>query len=82
MSARGSATTGSTSTVEPPAFDLLATVEAKALLETGRQAGKLLAEDIASALDELDLDSAQIDEFYSALEELQIEVVERGRARG
>ena len=51
--------------------------EAQALLESGRQAGKLLAEDIATALDELDLDAAQIDEFYSALEELQIEVVER-----
>ena len=69
--------TGSTGTVEAPAFDVLATVEAKALLETGRQAGKLLADDIASALDELDLDAAQIDEFYTALDELQIEVVER-----
>jgi len=75
VSARGSVT--STGTVEAPAFDVLATVEAKALIENGRLAGKLLAEDIASALDELDLDTAQIDEFYSALEELQIEVVER-----
>src|SRR5215207_5761189 len=81
VSARGSVSTaptgGGTGTIEAPAFDLLATVEAKALLESGRQAGKLLAEDIASALDELDPDAAQIEEFYSALEELQIEVVER-----
>jgi RNA polymerase primary sigma factor len=67
----------STDTVEPQALDVLATVEAKTLLESGKLAGKLLAEDIASALDELDLDAAQIDEFYSALDELQIEVVER-----
>ena len=40
-------------------------------------AGKLLAEDVATALDELDLDAAQIDEFYTALDEPQIEVVER-----
>ena len=74
MSAKGTASGGS-GTVELPAFDVLATVEAKALLESGRLAGKLLAEDIASALDELDLDAAQIDEFFSALEEQQIEVV-------
>src|SRR5829696_3638835 len=55
----------------------MATHEAKALLETGRIAGKLLADDIASALDELDLDTAQMDEFYGALDELQIEVVEK-----
>jgi RNA polymerase primary sigma factor len=67
----------STKTVEPPAFDVLSTVEAKTLLEKGKQDGKLLAEDIAGALDELDLDAAQIDEFYAALDELQIEVVER-----
>ena len=80
VSARGVSSgtaSGSTGTIEPPVIDVLATVEAKALLESGRQAGKLLAEDIASALDELDLDAAQIDEFYTALDELQIEVVER-----
>jgi len=78
VSARGSVSeSGATDTVGPPAIDVLATIEARTLLENGRLAGKLLAEDIASALDELDLDTAQIDEFYSALEELQIEVVER-----
>ncbi len=77
MSARSSSTRSSTGAAGPAAFDVLETVEAKALLESGRQAGKLLAEDIATALDELDLDALQIDEFYSALEELQIDVVER-----
>ncbi|MGZ8781957.1 MAG: sigma-70 family RNA polymerase sigma factor [Gaiellaceae bacterium] len=66
-----------TSNVEPQGFDLLASSEVATLLETGKQAGKLIAEDIASALDELDLDTAQMDEFYSTLEELKIEIVER-----
>jgi RNA polymerase primary sigma factor len=68
---------GTTSTAGQEAMDVLATHEAKALLESGRLAGKLMADDIATALDELDLDTAQIDEFYGALEELQIEVVEK-----
>ncbi len=71
-----------TSTTEAPAagvrkVDLLESDEARQLFETGKAAGKLRAEDIASALDELDLDAAQMDEFYVALEEQQIEVVAR-----
>ena len=42
---------GSTSTVEQQGFDVLASSEARALLESGKQAGKLIAEDIATALD-------------------------------
>jgi RNA polymerase primary sigma factor len=69
---------GSTSSVaDQPTVDVLASSEARNLLEAGKQAGKLLAEDIVSALDELDLDAGQLDEFYAALDELQIEVVER-----
>jgi RNA polymerase primary sigma factor len=55
--------------------DLLESDDAKALLEAGREAGQLKADEIAIALDELDLDAAQIDDFYHALEELHIEVV-------
>src|SRR5262249_57640272 len=55
--------------------DLLETDDAKALLEAGREAGHLSADEIAVALDELDLEPAQIDDFYHALEELHIEVV-------
>jgi RNA polymerase primary sigma factor len=55
--------------------DLLETDDAKALLETGREAGHLTADEIAVALDELDLEPAQIDDFYHALEELHIEVM-------
>jgi RNA polymerase primary sigma factor len=68
---------GSSTTVGQQVFDVLASSEARNLLEAGKQAGKLLAEDIAAALDELDLEPAQMDEFYATLDEHQIEVVER-----
>jgi RNA polymerase primary sigma factor len=55
--------------------EVLETEEAKGLLESGRETGSLSAEEIALALDELDLDAAQLDDFYSALDELHIEVV-------
>jgi len=54
---------------------VLATDEARALLENGRVQGRLDADEVALALDELDLDPAQIDAFYDALDEEQIEVV-------
>src|SRR6187431_800362 len=49
--------------------------EARALLEHGRANGSLDAVELALALDELDLDPAQIDALYTALDEEQIEVV-------
>jgi RNA polymerase primary sigma factor len=49
--------------------------DTRALLDRGLEQGHLTAEEIAGALDELDLELAQIDDFYHALEELQIEVV-------
>jgi RNA polymerase primary sigma factor len=58
--------------------ELLETDEAKGLLETARQTGSLDTTEIALALDELELETAQIDDFYHALDELQIEVVENG----
>src|SRR5256886_2699030 len=63
--------------VAPPktVTDLLETDDAKALLEAGREHGHLSADEIAVALDELDLEPGQIDDFYHALEELQIEIV-------
>jgi RNA polymerase primary sigma factor len=63
--------------VAPPkgVVDVLETDDARALLEVGRENGHLSADEIAVALDELDLEPGQIDDFYHALEELQIEVV-------
>jgi RNA polymerase primary sigma factor len=56
--------------------EVLDTDEARHLLETAQAAGgSLSAEEIALALDELDLDAGQLDDFYRALEELHIEVV-------
>jgi RNA polymerase primary sigma factor len=54
---------------------VLQTEEGRALLESGRAEGRLDADEVALALDELDLDPAQIDAFYDALDEEQIEVV-------
>jgi RNA polymerase primary sigma factor len=54
---------------------LLETEEGKHLLESGREAGTLSAEEIALALVELDLEAGELEDFYQALEELQIEVV-------
>jgi RNA polymerase primary sigma factor len=56
--------------------ELLETDEARGLLENARETGSVTTEEIAVALGELELDAAQIDEFYGALEELQIEVVD------
>jgi RNA polymerase primary sigma factor len=54
---------------------VLETDEAKALLDSGRENGSLGADEIALALDDLELDASQLDDFYSALDELHIEVV-------
>jgi len=50
--------------------------ETKLLLETGRLAGSLTPEEISTSLGELELDAAQLDDFYRALEELRIDVVD------
>src|SRR3954462_1931580 len=66
-----------TETAAPPksVSDVMETDEAKALLDTGRENGQLTADEIAVALDELDLEPGQIDDFYHALEDLHVEVV-------
>jgi RNA polymerase primary sigma factor len=48
---------------------------ALALVRQGQEAGFLTHDEIAVALDELDLDANQIEDFYAALDELHIEVV-------
>jgi RNA polymerase primary sigma factor len=49
---------------------------AEALVKTGQESGFLTTEQISLALDELGLEPGEIDEFYDALEELQIDVVD------
>ncbi|MEN3341646.1 MAG: polymerase primary sigma factor, partial [Actinomycetota bacterium] len=55
--------------------DILETEEARHLLEAAQASGSLNADELALALDELDLDAGQIEEFHRTLEELHIEVV-------
>ena len=55
--------------------EVLESVEARTLLEAAQAAGSVSQDEIALALDELDLDAAQVDDFYRALEEAQVEVV-------
>ena len=69
---------GATAEVRGPVTDVLETVEAKGLLEVAQATGSVSQEEIALALDELDLDAGQMDELYRHLEELQIEVVVAG----
>jgi RNA polymerase primary sigma factor len=49
---------------------------AEALVRQGQETGFLTTEAISLALDELGLEPGEIDDFYSALEELQIDVVD------
>jgi len=65
-----------------PIEEVLQTDEAQRLLESGQQSGRLDADEIAVALDELGLDAGQLDEFYAALDEAQIEVVQQEEAEG
>jgi RNA polymerase primary sigma factor len=55
--------------------EALESEEARNLLEAAQAAGSVNQEEIALALDELDLDAGQVDDFYRTLEELQVEVV-------
>jgi RNA polymerase primary sigma factor len=58
--------------------EALESEEARNLLEAAQAAGSVSQEEIALALDELDLDAGQVDDFYRTLEELQVEVVAPG----
>jgi RNA polymerase primary sigma factor len=49
---------------------------ADALVRQGQEAGFLTTEEISLVLDELGLEPTQMDDFYSTLDELQIEVVD------
>jgi RNA polymerase primary sigma factor len=46
------------------------------LIASAQESGRLVAEDVTVALEELELDAGQMDDFYSRLDELQIEVVD------
>jgi RNA polymerase primary sigma factor len=56
--------------------DVLETEEARNLLDAAQAAGRVSAEEIALSLDELELEPAQVEDVYRALEELQVEIVD------
>jgi RNA polymerase primary sigma factor len=55
--------------------EVLESEEARNLIESAQAAGSVTQDELALALDELDLDAGQIDDFYRTLEELQVEIV-------
>src|SRR6478672_3916292 len=65
-------------TGEEASVQVLETEEARNLLEAAQAAGRISAEEIALALDELELEAAQLEDVYRALEELQVEIVDAG----
>ena len=71
-----SAEPGGSTTTPTAVVDVLDTEEARLLLESGRAAGRLTADEIALALVELDLDAGQMDELYALFEEQSIDVVD------
>jgi RNA polymerase primary sigma factor len=71
-----------TATVGASHTDVLETDEARTLLESAQAAGRVSAEEIALSLDELELEPAQIEDVYRALEELQVEIVDADSTQG
>jgi len=67
-------------TTRTPIEEVLGSDEGQRLLESGYRTGQVDADELALALDELDLEPAQLDEFYAALEEAQIAVVHADEA--
>jgi RNA polymerase primary sigma factor len=65
-----------TATEDGSSVDVLEMEEARNLVEAAQAAGRVTAEDVALALDELDLEPAQVEEVFRALEELQVEIVD------
>ncbi len=56
--------------------NVLETEEARGLLESAQESGSLTTEEIALAFGDLDLDAGQLDDFYQALREQEIDVVD------
>jgi RNA polymerase primary sigma factor len=71
---RVSAAEVGTKTVGGEVPGILESEEARGLLESAQARGSLRPEEITLALDQLDLAADEIDDFYSALDELEIEV--------
>src|ERR1044072_1472385 len=77
IASEGDGEMAATATEEGSSVEVFETEEARNLLETAQAAGRVSAEEIALALDELELEPAQIEDVYRALEELQVEIVDQ-----
>src|SRR4051794_27761727 len=75
IATRGSQDVSTKVEVRVAGAEALESEEARNLLEAAQASGSVSQEEIALALDELDLDAGQVDDFYRQLEELQVEVV-------
>src|SRR6266513_307899 len=76
IASEGDGEMAATATEIGPSVDVLETEEARNLLEAAQAAGRVSAEEIALALDELELEPAQLEDVYRALDELQVEIVD------
>src|SRR4051794_1949506 len=76
IASEGDGEMAATATEVGPSVEVLETEEARNLLEAAQAAGRVTAEEIALALDELELEPAQLEDVYRALEELQVEIVD------
>src|SRR5215210_367522 len=71
----GRMTGGSSAVAAGAVADVLETDEAKSLIASAQEAGSVKADEVVLALAELELDSAQLDEVFGALEEANVDVV-------
>src|SRR3954452_14024090 len=76
IASEGDGEMAATATEEGTSDDVFETEEARNLLEAAQAAGRVSAEAIALALDELELEPAQLEDVYRALEELNVEIVD------
>src|SRR3954468_2216688 len=76
IASEGDGEMAATATEEGTSVDVFETEEARNLLEAAQAAGRVSAEAIALALDELELEPAQLEDVYRALEELNVEIVD------
>jgi RNA polymerase primary sigma factor len=76
IASEGDGEMAATATEVGPSVEIFETEEARNLLEAAQAAGRVSAEEIALALDELELEPTQIEDVYRALEELQVEIVD------
>jgi RNA polymerase primary sigma factor len=65
---------------DAPVATVLENEEVRNLLDAAQAAGTIGADELALALDELELEPAQIEDFHRALDELHVEVVVAGKA--